>query len=251
MLTVSRKLWGINIAQIYFPRERSVSMYSSADLVGITQSSVPLKGLNPIETLHKDLTKSADELFMNISKSTRKQIRQAENDPDIQVVIQTEPADEEIFRFRDFYNQLAEAKKTYPCNAFNLETLKLVRDKKALIITKTVDQQQQPLCYRVYTADGSRAMALYSASHFRQSDDNEYKRLVSKAHRLLQWEDILWFKNNGYQILDSGGLTDDPNVRNFKLEFGGEIVTEYSGYVPNTLLGRAALQARKWRLARK
>lgn len=251
MLSVTRKIWGIHMTQIYFPEGKNFSMGSSSDLVGITQSTNPMKGLKPMETLQKDLTKNVEELFLEISKSTRKQIKQAQKDPSLHSMIISDPTDEEILLFRDFYNQFAETKNTYYCSPFHVKTLKLLRDQKALVLTKVVGSDQQPICYRVYAADGKRAMPFYSASHFRLTDDANVKRLAGKAHRLLKWDDMLWFKSKGYQIYDSGGLTNDVNIRNFKLEFGGEIVTEYSGYLSHSLKGNVLLNARKWQQSKK
>ncbi|WP_381480410.1 hypothetical protein [Sporosarcina contaminans] len=41
-----------------------------------------------------------------------------------------------------------------------------------------------------------------------------------------------------------GGLTDDENIRRFKLGFGGDIVPVYSGYEAQSLYGSILLKAR-------
>jgi lipid II:glycine glycyltransferase (peptidoglycan interpeptide bridge formation enzyme) len=251
VLSISRNRWGIHITQIYFPEENNSTFHPSTDLVGIIHSSTPIKGLAPIETLQKDLTKDADALFMDISKSTRKQIKQAQKDSNLITQVLTEPSDEDILIFQKFYNQFAAIKNTYRCKPYHVETLKLLRDQKALIITKIEGADQQPLCYRVYAADRIRAMPYYSASRYILTDDSHLKRQLGKANRLLQWEDMLWFKSRGYQIYDSGGLTNNPNIRNYKLEFGGRIITEYSGYLPKSLKGSIALSVRNWRFSKK
>lgn len=251
MLSISRKICGIHITQIYFLETKSFLNDTSPDLIGITESSKSIMGLKPIETLQKDLTKSVEELFMAISKSTRKQIKQAQKNSTLHKIIVTEPTNEDILLFRDYYNQFAKKKNTYLCGPFNVKTLKLLRDQKALIMTKIEGEDQQPLCYRVYVADGIRAMSLYSASHYRLTDDPKLKRLYGKAHRLLEWEDILWFKNNGYQIYDSGDLTTNKDIRNYKLEFGGEIITRYSGYISYSLKGSMLFNFRKWKFSKK
>ncbi|WP_053365155.1 hypothetical protein [Bacillus sp. FJAT-27245] len=245
MLSISRKRWGIEIQQIYFPKETNFPIRSSTDLVGITQSIVPIEGLKPIETLQKDLTKSEEALLMEISKSTRKQIKQAQKNPNLRASINPNPSDEDILVFQEFYNIAAESKHTDRCTDFHVEKLKLLRNQKALVMAKMEGEGKQPLCYRVYAADGERAMPFYSASHFRLTDDNQFRKLLGKAHRLLKWGDILWFKSQGYAIYDSGGLTPDKNVRNFKLEFGGNITTEYSGYLPYSTAGKLVLKVRK------
>ncbi|GAB6475851.1 hypothetical protein ACTFSJ_28985 [Bacillus cereus group sp. MYBK12-2] len=252
MLSISKKMYGMKIKQIFFLEKDIFPIDSRIDLVGITQSTIPMEGLIPIETLQKDLTKNEEELFNDISKSTRKRIKQVQKNENLQKIILTEPSNQEILLFQNFYNQFAKKKKTHLCSPYHVETLKLLRDQQALIITKIKDvHQQQTLCYRVYAADGKRAMPFYSVSHYRLTHDTHFRKLVGNVHCLLIWENIIWFKNRGYQIYDSGGLTKNPNIRNFKLKFGGEIITEYSGYLANSLLGKAALRIRKWKLATK
>lgn len=237
--------------QVYFPDDNRLSqVLGASDVVGVTQAPSPLKGLYPLETLQKNLTHSEEELFRDITKSTRSQIRQAQKDPALHRVLLTSPDDREIEHFRDFYNELARMKKTHLCTAFHVQTLKQLRNQEALVLTKIVDDSGNPLCFRIYTADGRRAMSLYSASHFRKSGDNSYKKWVGKAHRLLIWEDMLWFKEQGYAVFDSGGLTNNPNIRSFKLEFGGDIVTEYSGYLASSMKGKLVLLARRWKMSR-
>ncbi|RDU36038.1 hypothetical protein DRW41_15740 [Neobacillus piezotolerans] len=244
MLSISRTRWGIQIQQIYFPKEPDFHVRPSTDLVGITQSIVPIEGLKPIETLQQDLSKREEALFGEISKSARQQIKQAGKTSGLFTFINVNPSDEDITVFQEFYNKAADRKHTDRCTDFHVEKLKLLRDQKALVMTKIEGEGEGALCYRVYAADGERAMPFYSASHFRLTGDSQFRRLVGKAHRLLKWENILWFKNNGYLIYDSGGLTPDPNVRNFKLEFGGTIKTEYSGYLPYSTAGKLVLKVR-------
>jgi lipid II:glycine glycyltransferase (peptidoglycan interpeptide bridge formation enzyme) len=238
--------------QVYFPQGgESFPIPPLTDLVGITQSVKPMGGLMPVETLQKDLTKTVDELFMGVSKSTRKQIKQAQSHPGLHSEMVKAPTDKEILLFRDFYNQCARKKNTHPCSQYHVKTLKLLRDQGALIMTKVEDIDQQSVCSRVYAVDGKRAMSLYSASQYLLTENPQIRRFDGKAHRMLVWEDMISFKEMGYLVYDSGGLTNDPNIRKFKLEFGGNVVTEYSGYLARSLKGRAALHFRRWKLGRK
>lgn len=41
-----------------------------------------------------------------------------------------------------------------------------------------------------------------------------------------------------------GGLTKNPNIRSFKMEFGGEIAHVYSGYEANSKIGQFILWLR-------
>ncbi|WP_409253094.1 hypothetical protein V1502_03940 [Bacillus sp. SCS-153A] len=251
MIKILRSLAGLKLQQIFFPTENAMAPSKGIALTGVIQSKHAFGILSPIETLQVDLTKPEEKLFSDIKKSTRQQIRQAELKYRLVAKVNTTPDEETILNFRKFYNKFAAHKHTYKCNAFHLKTLKLLAEQNCLVITTVEDSVGETICYRVYATDGIRATSLYSAAHFRQAAEKERKRLISAGHRYLKWKDMLWFKHSGYNIYDSGGLTADPNIRNFKLEFGGEIVKEYSGYIPTSLLGKAIILIRKWKFKKE
>jgi lipid II:glycine glycyltransferase (peptidoglycan interpeptide bridge formation enzyme) len=62
--------------------------------------------------------------------------------------------------------------------------------------------------------------------------------MTGRANRLLHWEDILYFKNQGYEIYDLGGITlDESNkegqaIAKFKRCFGGTLIKEYKSWIP-------------------
>ncbi|MEM5678812.1 hypothetical protein AAHB46_00350 [Bacillus paranthracis] len=148
----------MKIKQIFFLEKDIFPIDSRIDLVGITQSTIPMEGLIPIETLQKDLTKNEEELFNDISKSTRKRIKQVQKMKTFKKSSLQNLLIKKFYCFRTFIINL-QKKKTHLCSPYHVETLKLLRDQQALIITKIKDvHQQQTLCYRVYAADGKRAM---------------------------------------------------------------------------------------------
>jgi lipid II:glycine glycyltransferase (peptidoglycan interpeptide bridge formation enzyme) len=75
--------------------------------------------------------------------------------------------------------------------------------------------------------------------------------MIGRANRLLHWEDILYFKQEGLSYYDFGGWSSDTTnlerqkINAFKESFGGVIIPQYSYYVPVSLLGKIFLAARK------
>jgi lipid II:glycine glycyltransferase (peptidoglycan interpeptide bridge formation enzyme) len=55
---------------------------------------------------------------------------------------------------------------------------------------------------------------------------------------LLHWEDILYFKANGFKVYDLGGVSMDTTnqdrqaINKFKECFGGILVKEYNSLIP-------------------
>ncbi|MFE6169865.1 hypothetical protein ACQKND_05120 [Viridibacillus arvi] len=220
-----------------------VSNEKLIDIEGFSHSLVPKKQLQQFETLYIDLTKSENELLQNLHRTNRKQIKKAA-DHHFHIQVLEKPSIADIRAFQEFYNQFATFAKTYSCNSFHVNTMNMLKDKNALVITKILNEENKVLCYRVYISDGNIAFCLYSASHFRMKENSEEKRLLSEANRYLIWRNILYFKSRNHTIFDMGGLTTNQNIRSFKMEFGGEIVHVYSGYEANTKIGQFILWLR-------
>lgn len=235
----------MNIAQIYYADNTESRPESS--IISYTNALHPLPTLLEQETYQIDLTLSEEELFRNLKKSNRSQIKQATT-KSFTHIIETQPSNEELLHFQHYYNQFAKDKNTHQCNSFHLRTLKLLRDQNALIVTKILGNQNEIFGYRVYLTDCIRSLNLYSASHFRIGDLSENKRLFSLASRYLLWRNILWFKQNGHVVYDFGSLTNDENIRQFKMGFGGTIVKVYSGYVSKNRVGKVALCIRNLKM---
>ncbi|KGX93060.1 hypothetical protein N781_14170 [Pontibacillus halophilus JSM 076056 = DSM 19796] len=245
MFTIERKLLGINMKQVYFPDPSKIGGVEGGDLVGVTQAVAPIEGCHTIETLHLDLTQDREKIFSDMSRTTRRQIRMAEKRYTFTPITIERPTDTQIYEFRDYYNTFARNKGSYLIRSFNLLTLKKLRDRNKLVLTKMVDEEEEIMAYRAYISHEGRAMALYISTLFRMADNTDEKRRIGSAHRYLKWCDMTWFKEKGYHTFDHGGLTNDEGIRNFKLGFGGKVVHEYSGYVPRSVKGRFLVEARK------
>lgn len=128
--------------------------------------------------------------------------------------------------------------------------MRLLVDQNALIITKLLNESEVVQCYRVYISDGDIAFSLYSASHFRLSNKTEEKRKLSEGSRYLLWRNILYFKEHNHLTYDMGGLTTNENIWKFKMEFGGEVISVYSGYEANSMIGKLVLWLRSVKMTK-
>lgn len=247
MIAIERKLMNIKIKTFFLTKEDIRKDDVQAQLIGYTHSFIPKSSLRSFETIQIDLLKDENELLMEMHKTTRRQIRSALERGFTQVIIEN-PTDQELMDFQVFYNRFAKNKRTHTCNSYHMQTMKLLREQNALMLTYMQDKDKSILCYRIYMTDGIVALNLYSASHFRILDNPELKRILSQANRLLIWKSILWFKDKGQLLYDMGGLTDDENIRKFKLGFGGKIVQVYTGYESQSMIGEIILRVRNLKL---
>lgn len=242
IILLERKFLSIKMNSYYFLRE-NVSSEKLTDIEGFSHSLVPKKQLQQLETLFIDLTKSEEELYKSLHRTNRKQIKKAAC-KNLYIEVLEKPSMGDIRAFQKFYNHFSAFVNTYSCNSFHVNTMNKLKDKNALIITKVMNEAMEVLCYRVYITDGGIAFCLYSASHFRMKEKTEEKRLLSEANRYLIWKNILFFKEQKHKVFDMGGLTANQNIRNFKMEFGGEIAHVYSGYKANSRIGQFVLWLR-------
>lgn len=246
ILTLVRTSWNVKVAQVYYAPKPDLKEITSS-IISYTNALQPIPELTEQETYQIDLTLSEEELFRNLKKSNRNQIKQAYT-KSFEHIIETQPSNQDILHFQQFYNSFAKQKGTHLCNAFHFKTLQLLRDQNALIITRILGDQKELFCTRVYITDRHRTLTLYSASHYRSNASPETKRLYSLASRYLLWKNILWFKQSGHTVYDLGSLTTDENIRQFKMGFGGEIVKAYSGYVSTNRLGKFVLWVRRMKM---
>jgi lipid II:glycine glycyltransferase (peptidoglycan interpeptide bridge formation enzyme) len=95
--------------------------------------------------------------------------------------------------------------------------------------------------------DASRIRLLYSASHFRGTEDTEERNLVGRANRFLHWSEIQSAQEAGFELYDLGGLPINHNdpaknaIARFKSEFGGTPILEYNGYTSRNPIVRYAI----------
>lgn len=240
MLITLKKIYFLEIAEVYFA-DKNMDSLLDVDVIIYFQSSIYTAGCQKSHTLHLDLTKSEEKLFSELHKSNRYKIKKAQNKDELEVIIYHTPTDEDIKVFSKFYNVFAKNKGLEECS---LTKLKALKESNGLVISAVMNKANHPLCYHAYIIDGQRARVLYSASLFRLPSERDKRNLIGRANRYLHWRDIQSFKEKGFKIYDFGGLTLDENnemmsnIDQFKMSFGGEVVTEYIYYQAKSLFGK-------------
>ncbi|MBI4847200.1 MAG: hypothetical protein HY808_01295 [Nitrospirae bacterium] len=197
-----------------------------------------------------DLTISPEGLLLQCRKNTKYEIKRAEKEG-IRFEIESNPD-----FFIKFYLSFASSKSTakeiveggiddIPIYKGNLVITKAVFDNEVLVMHSYVVDKE---CRRV--------RLLHTASLFRDVDNVQRRNLTGRANRFLHFQDMLYFKENGFDIYDMGGYaynTDDEELKRineFKDSFGGEVAEE-SIYIsfPLYLLRKAVEKAKlfkKW-----
>lgn len=178
----------------------------------------------PMYTLTIPLTDITANFIQSLSKKTRYEINRAERESI------TLSYHEDRACFLDFYNDFARSK-----NLPLLDTTQLSYFlSENLCFSQAIDSTTgEILVMHAYLHDNERTRLLYSCSHFRCSEQQSSKSLIGMANRYLHYQDILYFKQQGQQIYDLGGIayqTQHPalqQINHFKEEFSSNLEMNY------------------------
>lgn len=195
-----------------------------------------------------DLTLSSEGLLLQCRKNTKYEIKRAEKEG-IRFGIENDPD-----AFTEFYKSFARSKSTAKeIVEMGIDYIRHYKDN--IIITKAA-MDNDVLAMHSYVVDkgGRRARLLHAASLFRDENEVQRKNLAGRANRFLHFQDMLYFKDHGFEIYDMGGYaynTDAPelkSINDFKDSFGGELAEE-SIYIsfPLYLARKAAEKASLFR----
>lgn len=173
-----------------------------------------------------DIAAPVDVFASGFDSNTAYEIRRAIKDG-VTTAIETD-----LELFINFYNLFAQTKQLPKLGA----NFKSYRSR--MVITKAV-YDQQDIVMHAYIIDSNlkRVRLLYSASLFRNEQSTQIKAVIGRANRMLHFEDMCLFKEQGYDVYDLGGYAYNTSnaalqrINQFKDSFGGELIQE-SDYLP-------------------
>ena len=251
MIAITRSKYGVPIRDVFFA-DRVDPGRTRVPLCVFQQTAHQHHLLKPVQTSVIDLTLPIEEIAAPISKNTHYKIRRAEREG-LTPRLMLAPTDEDGRRFADYYDTFARHKGLPPGNRTKLAAL---GRRSALLLSSVTDSEGTVLSAHAHVKDAGlgRVRLLYSASHFRAMSDSGERNRVGRANRLLHWHEITTLQRLGYQVYDFGGIPLDSadqeknDIARFKLEFGGDLLIEYSGVLPMNVLGRVLLPLARKRL---
>lgn len=189
-----------------------------------------------------DLRCAEEEIFQNIHRSTRRNIKKAIADPSLKYAELTNPSDDDIAEFSNFYDVFAKEVGIKKCDTGKLIA---IRDQGSLVITSVLDENNRMLCAHAHLYNKKQAYGIYSAL-VRGSDEEKVDgQTVGKANKYLDWKNIKNAKERGCSWYNFGGKIVDPddekgkNVNEYKAAFGSKIAYDFRVYSPRSLLGKA------------
>ncbi len=236
----------IKVIEIWFDDDINFDIPNADIIVSYSRS----RPFNPKRWLYSytiliNLAISSKILLENMDTMTVRQIRRAETNDGTECVYYRNPTPQNIKEFVTFYNDFA--------TAFGLSTATFQRlalfDRYGLLGLSEAKSKGKSLVWHAYLThrQHGRAMALLSASGRRWNQNKTTCNLISRANRLLHFQDMVSLKEQGYRFYDFGGWysgTEDRKllqINSFKERFGGSIVYGYDSEEPLNLRGRLYL----------
>ncbi|CAM5214471.1 Acetyltransferase (GNAT) family protein OS=Ureibacillus acetophenoni OX=614649 GN=SAMN05877842_10974 PE=4 SV=1 [Ureibacillus acetophenoni] len=237
MLQINRNFLTIPTNDIYFENKRGKSRYK-AKLSCYTHRLRPSRQLQSKQTIHINLQQNEEMLINNLSTETKGMLFQNNNNA-FKLSSHSDPSFEQLREFQRFYNENIHIGMD-KLNRSKFQSLLLLRDQGALILTKIENADNEVLSYRIYVVDGENALLLYVSSAISEKD-NSYK-----ANLLLCWENMNMFRKLGYSVYDFGGIDREVHLRGSQL-FGGSEVTVFSGYIAKSFVSKMIAKVNQWR----
>jgi len=223
MLILEQVRHGIRFKTVWYATERvkgtGIIQYRQAEIQNEKKQHV-------FSTLVSDLTLTEEEIVQKYSKNCRYYVNRAPREGALCFMHSAdEVAEAEIDEFINFFVEFWKSKGV-DFDANKQESLKnelmLYKQGGALSISRAT-LENEIVVYHTYVTDKVHARLLHSASLFREEDPAK-SNIVGMANRYLHKQDMLAFKEKGYEVYDWGGAGRTEEVKHiteFKESFGG------------------------------
>lgn len=232
MLKIQRKLFTLPFNQVYFQELKCDSRYEPK-LINYIHVVKPSRKLQSKKALHIKLSREEHNLIDRMSEQLMIRLNRVREEK-WDISRSTHPTDQEIKEFQQFYNLIAKQNDIRKMNKFDVETLKLLRDEGALVLTKLENEQKKTIYFRIYVVGQDMVMALYNdVPNLQNNTVNE------SANHFLCWENMKYFGAQGFLIYDFG---DTRHLKELQESFGGKVVTVFSGCITKSLISQLLLQ---------
>src|SRR5258705_16421 len=235
---------GALYGEVWYDEERPRN--APVDIVVFRQrrSPAPDRPSSPRLSLVTDLSVPAHQLTASFGKDCRYKIKRADARDQLQMEWIDEPQPR-LEEFQRFFDAFAGPRMLEPCDQPWLTAASQARQ----LALSVASRDGAALVWHAYVIAGSTGGLMYSASHFREGD-NEHRALMGRANRWLHWRDMLALRDLGLVRYDWGGMFPDEStpvhagINGFKRDFGGAHQQSFDSNLATSLRGRIYLPLR-------
>jgi hypothetical protein len=227
MVSFYRKYYFLKVHQNWFAGDCKISDIFSLNAYLFVKNIKQKRiwGIKKISyTIENSLLQDMDRVFSGFSATTRYEIRRAEKEG-IDCRFHND-----IDGFVEFYNKFARERNIPPTSRQRViemgDNLKL---SFALLNGKILSAHS-------YIIDKEVGIVRFYQSASVRFDSDFDPTKIGRSNKLLQYKDMMYFKDQGFKIFDFGGYSENTQnkgligINHYKLSFGGKITTCYSCY---------------------
>ncbi len=249
MVTCIYKKGPLKIEHRWFA-EQNDDFKSKADIIfmhGVeTKDSSKSASSSLQKTVIKDLSLPENELFLTLGKHLRQYIKRSMKE-DVQIEIFDS---QKLLNAPDLLNKIGGVyEKMYEDKDMNVKfnrSLANTYAKANALCVATATINDNLVGFDAIIHDDNHARLWLAAFDFRNEAEDSQK--LSRAHQRMDWELLVWCKNQGMVNFDFGGIAsfDNPNgIDAFKMKFESNNKVEYYNIIkPNSLIGHVAMKVR-------
>ncbi len=213
----------VDISRKYISSAQEVWFYDGSPVVEKNKNLFYQSALKPTKkhyryqefnTLAIPLQQSAEEIFSRVNRTFKYHIRKAEK---LQVTFRRVNLDPEmISTYSDSFRKFALRKKLYHLPNWKIDALV----KSGSFIITAIEKDNRIVTMHAYVHDNHRIRLLTSHT----VSESESETVIGYCNKFHHWQDMLYFKDQGFVWYDFGGVSKNENDgRNyFKQSFGGE-----------------------------
>lgn len=237
---------GLAVGETYFHAPTAWEL-GRIDVLRIIAAPAAPSGGRPASHAHTlaiDLARDEDRIFGDISSDTRRKIRRALDKDAIETTMYPAPSAALVAEFSDAYDHFAHSRSLVPVFRPRLHALVATG---GLLISAARSPDGRVLVWHAYVTAPKRGHLLYSASMLPDITESDERNMIGRANRLLHWHDILHAREQGFSVLDLGGIDvtgrseETTRIAHFKRNFGGTPTPSHSWSESRSAKGALAL----------
>jgi hypothetical protein len=227
MISFTKRIFFFKVREYWFSYEKKISdiftLTTYLNIQGPEESRI--WGLKKItHSVQNSLTLDKETIFAGFPSSYRNEIRKAEKEGIMCSY------DKDIDSFVDFFNAFVIKVKIPPTSHRRL--LEIGEN----LVLSFAKLDGTILSAHAYLIDREVGIAYMYHSASRRFDSNFDRAKIGRSGKLLHYNDMLYFKGNGFKTYDFGGYAENTKdtglagINIYKLSFGGKKVTCFHYY---------------------
>jgi hypothetical protein len=247
MLVVESKRGPFRVSDIYYPESCEIRGLGHSlrlnQIIYVRQASHFLEMEGPVvhyqafRTSLVDLTRGTDQLFNDLNRTSRTQVRRMDRLGNRIEVRRNDGVDSD---FLAIYNEFVGVKRH--CEKLSPRRLQQLKPFTDIFVAYF---EGRPLCAHAYIRDETRKRVGLILAGSTRLTGKDAPVFVGSVNRWLHWYQMQLYKSEGIEIYDLGGTGSSTQekeaIARFKLSLGGRQVVEHN-YIIANLLGRLAIR---------